>query len=164
MGTAIFSLKMHFPIKCLVVVLDEIVIKFLIVALADVEVKFFYAYWVLETPLSPAPNSRNYAQCICPVEKLNYQPKKILEHSNMGWNLYKSIVSLPPLGTFLLHFTCFFPWKEHDTHQEYTGGTTRGCFTVIGPFWTLKKPKGLKKPESVNENGQIGVFLVKVAY
>ena len=44
MGTAIFSLIMHFSIKCLVVVLDEIVIKFLIVALADVEVKFFYAY------------------------------------------------------------------------------------------------------------------------
>ena len=67
MGTAIFSLKIHFLLTFLVVVLEKV----------EVKIKFLSHLLIARIPPFLIPNLYNYAQCFRSSNKRNYQPKKV---------------------------------------------------------------------------------------
>ena len=67
MGTAIFSLKIHFLLTFLVVVLEKVKVK----------IKFLSHLLIARIPPFLIPNLYNYAQCFRSSNKRNYQPKEV---------------------------------------------------------------------------------------
>ena len=91
--------------------------------------RFCNPYWVLKTPLSPAPNLHDYAHWIRPATKLSYQPKKVWNRPTRVKTSFKAqCPSLP----YLPSSSCRSSWQEGEaaSARPGQGSTTRRSGTM----------------------------------
>ena len=69
-----------------------------------------YAYWLLQTPLSPAPNFHDYAHLMRPGNQINYQQTKVGKQSTgIETSVWAQCVPPELLHHFCVSFWCP-PW------------------------------------------------------